>query len=214
MQIVQFAEFYLDALAIRADRQDECGTEAFDHLLYIVHIEDKRPQRFSTSPANEVVPRWSRDGNWIYFASDQDSTWQIWKKPITGGEAIRMTHTGGFEAQESEDGTRLYYTKPGRPGIWERTIKNGRETHLLQDLIADPWGNWGVWGNHLFVLDHTEDHRFPLIRYDLDTRRVTWSRELDSAPDNLGFTISPDGQSIVYTRQDRTESDLLLLQNF
>lgn len=182
--------------------------------LYVVHIAEKRPRRLTTGPDNELVPRWSNDGRWIYFASDQGSTWQVWKMPTAGGSASRVTHHGGFEAFESGDGTRLFYTKPGMSGIWEMRIGGREETVHLPELASDPWGNWMVRGQDLYVLDHTRDNRFPLLRYNTLTGKTTRIKELKGAPDNLGFSLSPDGQWVVYTRQDRAESDVMLVQNF
>jgi Tol biopolymer transport system component len=52
----------------------------------------------------EVVPSWSRDGHWVYFASDRTGDWQVWKIAGTGGTAVQVTRHGGFAALESLDG--------------------------------------------------------------------------------------------------------------
>src|SRR5580698_4312400 len=36
-----------------------------------------------------LVPSFSRDGKWIYFASDQTGDWQVWKVPNSGGSEVQ-----------------------------------------------------------------------------------------------------------------------------
>jgi Tol biopolymer transport system component len=60
---------------------------------------------------NNVIPSWSHDCRWIYFASDRSGQYEVWKMPRDGGEAIQVTRTGGFVTFESPDGKYLYYTK-------------------------------------------------------------------------------------------------------
>ena len=43
-----------------------------------------------------VSPSWSRDGKWIYFASDRSGEYQVWKMPAGGGEAVQLTRKGGY----------------------------------------------------------------------------------------------------------------------
>jgi len=44
---------------------------------------------------NEHGPSFSRDGRWIYFASFRTGRYEVWKVPVTGGDPIQITHTGG-----------------------------------------------------------------------------------------------------------------------
>ena len=70
---------------------------------------------------NNVVPSWSRDGRWIYFASDRSGKMQVWKTPLDGGPPVQVTTQGGFAPMESYDGKTLYFAKNGMPSpeIWQ-----------------------------------------------------------------------------------------------
>ena len=67
--------------------------------------------RLTSEPSHEIVPSWSGDGRWIYFASNRTGSGQVWKMPSTGGPAVQVTRQGGFAAFESPDGRFLYYAK-------------------------------------------------------------------------------------------------------
>jgi hypothetical protein len=72
-----------------------------------------QPQCLTTTPADDAVASWSRDGKSIYFASDRSGEWQVWKMPAEGGNAVPLTRRGGYVAFESPDGHSLYYSKNG-----------------------------------------------------------------------------------------------------
>ena len=40
--------------------------------LYLLRLDTRELRRLTDDPADEVEPRWSRDGRWIYFAIEQD----------------------------------------------------------------------------------------------------------------------------------------------
>ncbi|MEJ7606802.1 MAG: hypothetical protein WKF37_11175 [Bryobacteraceae bacterium] len=99
----------------------------------------------SREASEDVVASWSRDGRWIYFASNRDGAWQVWKTSPSGGVATRVTQAGGFAAFESPDGRYLYYAK-GRSvaGLWRVPVAGGREESMMEQLKPGYWGYWGI----------------------------------------------------------------------
>ena len=66
--------------------------------IYVVSSNGGTPRRVTTSSSEDVVPSWSKDGKWIYFASNGSGAWQVWRVPTGGGTAEPVTKLGGFAA--------------------------------------------------------------------------------------------------------------------
>ena len=52
---------------------------------------EAKPRRLTQHSANDTHPRWSVDGTSIYFLSSRTGSQQIWRLPLSGGEAVQIT---------------------------------------------------------------------------------------------------------------------------
>jgi len=186
--------------------------------IYVINAEGGLARRLTTEPSADEVPSWSHDGRWIYFRSNRSGEYQIWKAPADGGEAVQVTKKGGFAALESPDGQDLYYVKFRQPAIWKMLVKGGDETLILNGFNPQFWGYWAVRERGLYFVHEDDTGVLAIEFYDFATRRVTQLAPLDKnkwTPLALtGFTVSPDGQTILYVQQDGDESDIILVDNF
>ena len=127
--------------------------------IYVVDSQGGAPRKLTKEPSNENVPSWSRDGGWIYFASDRTGGWEVWKMPSTGGRALQVTRHGGFAAFESPDGKFLYYAKRELPGLWRIPTNGGEEVEVIRSFESGNWGYWAVVDNGIYYLDLTDKPR-------------------------------------------------------
>jgi Tol biopolymer transport system component len=182
--------------------------------IYVVSVEGGPPRRFTTERSTDAAPSWSRDGRWIYFASDRTGTWQVWKVPAEGGKAVQVTKGGGFAAFESYDGKTLYYAKGlAVPGLWKVPVEGGEETVVLEQLGPSLWGYWGLTQDGIYFYNaRTRAIEF----FGFATRKVTKVVTPEREPNffNPGFSVSPDGRRILYAQVDQTVSDIMLVENF
>jgi len=168
--------------------------------------------------ADNVIPSWSRDGHWVYFASNLRNGFQIWRVAINSGVAqpqspIQITWNGGYTSFESMDGREVLYTKTNQPGIWATTLENGHERAVWHGPGPDYWSNWAVAKDGIFFLTPEAGAPPEIDFLELKTGRV-WHIARLAKPSFYGFTVSPDERSLVYSQFDRTERSILLARNF
>jgi eukaryotic-like serine/threonine-protein kinase len=69
-------------------------------------------RRLTDDAAQDIVPRWSPDGQWIAFLSDRSGKYEIWKVRPDGSGLAQMTNEPGREVIApvwSPDGSKLLY---------------------------------------------------------------------------------------------------------
>src|SRR5262245_5236288 len=185
--------------------------------IYVISAEGGKPRRLTSDTAEDIVPSFSRDGKWIYFCSNRSGSLQIWKLPVAGGQAAQVTKQGGFDSCEAPDGQWLYYAKGrGAPGIWRMPVAGGEETLALDHHRAGFWRYWAVTEKGIyFTTAETPDH--PLIEFfNFATGKVTTITTLEKRIDGnvSGLSVSPDGRALIWSQQDQTGSDIMLMENF
>jgi Tol biopolymer transport system component/DNA-binding winged helix-turn-helix (wHTH) protein len=184
--------------------------------IFVIDPEGGLPQRLTTDPADDVVPSWSRDGRWIYFASMRTARWQVWKVPAAGGRAVQVTRQGGFAAFESPDGRTLYYTKGLTvEGLWRVPTSGGDETSVMEYPKPGYWGYWALGAKGVYFVN-SDVRPFALAFLDLATGRVVPIAALARPPVawESGLALSQDERSLLYLQVDQVNSDIALVENF
>src|SRR6185503_7259255 len=78
----------------------DCNIEG-QYEIYVNAASGGKPRRLTSHPANDHIPSFSRNGKWVYFSSNRTGEVQIWKIPAPGGDAVQVTHNGGWVAFEA-----------------------------------------------------------------------------------------------------------------
>ncbi|MCH8960359.1 MAG: hypothetical protein IH820_03330 [Bacteroidetes bacterium] len=133
-----------------------------------------------------------------------------------GGEAVQITHHGGFTSFEAWDGQSLFFSKNAQPGIWQLDYDSGAITRLTDALAIPDYNSWTVTQDALYYLKREEHAPTMLVRYDLAVGEATpvmpVPRNLSYGGRGLGLTVSPDEQWLVYGRVDERSSDLMMVE--
>jgi Tol biopolymer transport system component len=182
--------------------------------LYVVDVSGGKPRRLTFEPSAEFHPQWSRDGRWIYFASDRTGTPQVWRMPIDGGRAVQVTEHGGEGPFESPDGQHLYYFKAGAAGaerLWRRRLAGGEERQLLPEVFR---GNFAMAGERVYFIGQLDVGCgcYHLQRLDLATGKT--DPLMDVRDVGGGLSVSHDGRTLLYTTVIHTSADLMLVDGF
>ncbi len=187
--------------------------------VYVIDVpEAVRRRRLTREKAYDGFPEFSKDGRWIYFASNRTGVLEIWKVSREGGAPIQVTHGGGGGlAKVSEDGRSLYIARPiegsNLVDIVTHSLQDGSETTILEKTTSAY--NWDIWKGSLIYGD-------PVMEIFLSLRRLDLTRNEEDEIAALtvegwvgnGLSVSRDGRWIVYSVLDLETTDLKLVENF
>src|SRR5262249_54741597 len=153
-----------------------------------------------------------------------------------GGVAEQVTTGGGHECFESPDGKVLYY-QVGYSGL--RSISTGQprptQGPVFLPTLWDSW--WAVAEKGIYFVEFNEEQpafstsswflfsgwvvepvkvSHPIQFYEFESRKTTQIGIIEKELVRVqpGFSVTSDGQRIVWSQIDHAESDLMMIENF
>jgi Tol biopolymer transport system component len=79
--------------------------------LWLVPLADPAHRRpWLATSSSETRARFSPDGRWLAFQSDQSGELEIYARPVNGALAVQISGAGGTMPHWAPDGRTLYYT--------------------------------------------------------------------------------------------------------
>ena len=180
--------------------------------IYVVESSGGRPRRLTSEPSSEMLPTWSRDGQWVYFRSDRTGRGEVWRAPSSGGKWEQVTSAGAECAFESTDGKTLFYVR-STGELFAMPIGGGPELRLIDFVGSGNGTRIAVVPVGIFYWSRAgTDGVWPLLFFDLRSRRsIELTRVAGIGP---GLTASPDRQSVLFVRSVDSGNDLMLIENF
>jgi serine/threonine protein kinase len=204
------------------------------YSIWTIDADGASPRRLTQDPGDEHLPDWSRDGRFIYFTKGGGGDYikqgpsGVWRVPATGGAEERMTSDGGYGASESIDGKTLFFIRnlphgsvsqnppsswisssSGSSALLALSLAGGPERRLAQSVGTE----FAVGLAGVYTLDFWSGPPPPLFLRDPVTGRERVLGTLEHAVP-YGLTVSPDGKTVLYTRQVNEGKDLMMIENF
>jgi dipeptidyl aminopeptidase/acylaminoacyl peptidase len=157
--------------------------------LHLLHVADGKTRRWLQTPFAERDGRFSPDGQWLAYTSDQSGSTEVWVRPFPGpGAPVQISPDGGQFAVWSRDGKELFY-RNGLKILLARVVPDATfhveaPRALFESVFHDP-------SSRLF--DVAPDGRFVMIEdepnYNTTPASIVvvlnWSKELKArAPSN------------------------------
>jgi Tol biopolymer transport system component len=143
----------------------------------------------------------------MYF-SKRSGEKQIWKMPANGGEAVQVTRKGEVDEMKSPDGRYLYYKKGSKNGLWKLPLGGGEETQVLESVLNN---NHAVVDRGIYFIPDSKPFSVQFLSFD--TGKIVTIAKIPREPD-WGFSVSPDGRSLLYSELEAIRADLMLVENF
>ncbi|MEO8127544.1 MAG: DUF5050 domain-containing protein, partial [Bryobacteraceae bacterium] len=175
--------------------------------MYLINSDGGKPKRLDL----EDGEGFSRDGKWMYFHSNRSGERQIWKVPSNGGDALQVTRRGGESATESSDGRFLYYLKAAsgnKSTLWRQPLRGGEEEQILDSVLNN---NYAAVARGIYFIPDSKPFSIQFLSFD--TGKSVTIATIPREP-AYGFSVSPDGRSLIYTQYEAVHSDLMLVENF
>ena len=184
-----------------------------------VVFPDGEARQITNAAADDVAPSWSRNGQWIYFASDRGDTWQIYRVPAAGGDPEPVTVRGGVAAAEAPDGG-LLVIRPDKRGLWrlpqgeDGQPRDAAARRLPANLSPADWANWAVSDDDVYVLERRYDRAATIVRLDLETGARETVATVQDVPEDSGLSVFAGGKRFLLARQERADSDVGFVADF
>ena len=118
--------------------------------IWILSMKDKKRSPFLVTPATEGAPRFSPDGRFIAYVSDESGRAEIYVQPFPGpGGKWQISADGGIEPVWNPNGRELFYRAGNRmmavAVTTQPTFSPGRPAMLFAgDYLASPFPATGV----------------------------------------------------------------------
>jgi Tol biopolymer transport system component len=81
-------------------------------IWVLVRERGRKPEVFLRTRFNEVKPRFSPDGRWLAYVSDESDRVEVYVQPFPGpGRGFQISTGGGNEPVWARDGRELYYRR-------------------------------------------------------------------------------------------------------
>ena len=176
--------------------------------LWLVRADGSGLRRLTSDPANDSNPRWSADGESIWFLSKRSESSQVWRIRIDGGEAEQVTElpldVGNLVV--SRDGRHIAFTMEvfvdcdSIECTKERLdeIENRKASGRIYDRIFVR--HWDTWK------DGRRSHLFVMPAAGGEPVDVTAGMDADIPSKPFGgpgeITFTPNGRGIVFTSRD------------
>ncbi len=170
--------------------------------------------------AQDAYPMWGADGQ-IYFMSERNGTFNIWKMSPKGGQPKQVTshQTDGVQYPSiSPDGKTIVYENDFE--LWRMPIDGGSPERIPLDLSFDPKDNLvevleseneangfaaSPDGEQVAVNYHGEIFLIPSDKETGEMTQVTQSAWRDGDP-----LFSPDGKTLAYISDQSGEEEIWL----
>ncbi len=183
-----------------------------DHDIYEVDIASKSMQAIVDLEGDQVNAHYSRDGKYLYFASNHTGQQEIWKHSLIDGSLVQLTDRGGYYLQEGLNGEYLYFTRSDSAGLWRMPISDtGKAFQFIPQLSVIDWGNWVLTEKGIVFVDRSQGVQIKLQAYDSQVCTPIFAPEKPIQIGSPTLTVSRDGDVIILAQIERREDEIMMI---
>jgi len=128
--------------------------------IFIMDMRTRKLRQLTTHYGIDTEPAWTPDGRYLLFTSNRSGSPQIYKLPVLGGEPVRITFSGSYNAgaSVSPDGESVAMVHNNGDGYRiALTDINGNQFRLVTDGVLDEAPSFAP--NSSMIIYSTRHHK-------------------------------------------------------
>jgi dipeptidyl aminopeptidase/acylaminoacyl peptidase len=184
--------------------------------IYVIEANGGPERQMTFSDTDAVLPTYSRDGRWLYFARMRKDGMDVWKLPASGGTPALAVREA-FCVEESVDGALLYYTKATdrEMAIYSRPVDGGQEILLFREAgdITGSQNSFVVVDDGIYYRRRFPGRPAELMFYSFVHQRSDVVLPLPGIAIRTRISVSSDRTSLLATKR-KTQDNIMLVENF
>jgi hypothetical protein len=128
-------------------------------------------------------------------------------------QIVPVISTEGDRAMESRDGQWLYYSaiKNDTTEFWRRPVTD-EESELIRAVPGRICEDWKVNEQGIYFGYYDERCHLVFGFFDFGSGKI--SPLFNTARSSFNFDVTADGRTLVFDQFDRSESDIMMVENF
>jgi Tol biopolymer transport system component/DNA-binding winged helix-turn-helix (wHTH) protein len=181
-----------------------------DGNIWMINRDGGEQRQLTNGPSSEMVPKFSPDGQLIFFSSNRSGTNQIWRMNADGSNQTQLSkREGGYPKFVTPDGAFLYYESCLHQTLWRvATDGSSEETRVSESPMRlpafSPDGKLVAYSFHPAGISEQTN----LAVMDLESRRIIKTFNLPAEITRLVRIAWGDNQSFYYTSTCRDRNPL------
>ena len=177
-----------------------------------LRLFDLKTEQFTNQPWQTTLavhPTWLPDSQQLYYQQWQENQWQLIQYDVSNNQ-INTLYEDISSYAISSSGKEVFITYPGEAHIHRFKIGQRSPSTIMDIKLPIQFGdNAHITQNHLYYLD-TQAEFSTLYQLDLNNGK-TKARKIVQRQLHEGFFISRDEKTLIFTRNELEESELVRL---
>ncbi len=108
--------------------------------IWVLRMADRKAQPFLRTPFNEESPRFSPDGRWLAYISDESGRFEVYVQPYPGpGGRWQISTEGGAEPVWNPNGRELFYRTENKMMVVDIGTQSSFSAGNPRILFSEPY---------------------------------------------------------------------------
>lgn len=175
--------------------------------VYIMKIPDGLPQKILD---DALDPSFSKNGDWILYRVISNGISEVKKISLKTKEVVSLGIKGGAQPIAGPFPETVFFIQPNDTGIWMKQGANN-PTKIIEEFYDHGKSDWSVTDTGIYYLIYDKDYLPFLRHYDFETKKISHLGKISDTPIFIKG-ISVANNTLVYSIDDESESDILLIE--